>query len=119
MNPYQFKIAECLLNVSNNCFCNMICFFRIPQTRIAIFPLLAFGSHIMPKVLFHQWFFFFLFFQLMTPVIKITYILLSTNIFTTISHNSGFIFKSGFDFQNRYKKWTRQMSLQYCHIFII
>ena len=59
MNPFRFKIAECLLNVLNNCFYSRICIFKIPQTRIAIFPLLAYGSHIMAKVLFYQGFFFF------------------------------------------------------------
>ena len=68
MNPYWFKNSECFLHVLKNCFCSMICFFRIPQTRIAIFPLLAYGSHIMLKVLFYQCFFSFLFFQLLTPV---------------------------------------------------
>ena len=64
MNQYRmYKITECLLKVLNNCFCSMICFSRITQTRIAICPLLTYGSHLMLSVLFHQWLFFFYFFS--------------------------------------------------------
>ena len=31
----------------------------ILKQEISIFPLLTYGSHIMPKVLFHQWLLFF------------------------------------------------------------
>ena len=65
MNPYQIKSAGYVWKLVNISFCSMISFSRIAQTRIAMFPLL---TYILTKVLFHQWFFFFIFFQPMTPV---------------------------------------------------